>query len=326
MGRLYPVGRGASQTIARPGRPAVAPAPPLEMPSYKPTPIGIGEWPVPPPDNDNNPPGRPKPPKRGMRMPKPIRPMLPGWGISALDAVGVVPGFSTPPVPAVWLSPGGRWAVCPNPSGFGGPFSSITYLPGSLQINMNACISLQALPGGNDGYPNPAVDPRNMGAWRYTNTAQTRYSHLWSIKDGKRGWMAEPLLPALRQASAGSPKPPPLPAPPKKDKEQKFIMQGRFWQMVNLATEAGDVADCMFSALPGQTKARTYGEYGGRLGKWAKAQTAYDNWGSINWTKVASCMYANALEDAAYGRLGRFTGRANRRRGNLAGLGVGPAL
>lgn len=326
MGRVYPVGN-RQQTIKQVRVNPGVQAPPAQMPQHKPYTIDTKTYPVGHPVNDN---GNRVPPKRGgMVIRNPVGAMI-GLtrGMIIADAIGIVPGQQPVAFPAVFLGVGGRYSFCPNPSGFGGPFNSNqSYFPGStaVQIVTPACAALQALPGGTDGMPDP-YDPAvasAVGVWRYSNTAMTRYSHLWSLKNGARQWVMPEVLPSIRQASAVVPTAPPPPKTPAKGREKKFILNSR---ALSFVTEVGDVVDCLFSGLPGGQKAAAYNAAGGRLGKAKKAVAAYDGWHDINWAKVATCMAGNAIEDWGYGNLGRVTGRANRLRGNLAGLTVGPAL
>lgn len=334
MGRVYPVGNAPQATIGGGARPL--PAPPLEMPGYKPFPMSGRSWPVPKPSNDNIPPGGGGPGRvRGLDLNKIIRGAI-GLtrGRIIIGAVGIVPGVEPVAIPSPFLAPNGVFSYCANPSGYGGPFSSwLPYFPGGIApgIQPNACIGLQALPGGNDGMPdpynaaNPAHRANGMGMYRYSNLEQTRYSHIYSIKNGTYGMVAINRLPTQRQAGASVPNPP-RPEPPKAGREKKFIIRGGLARALSLLTEAGDFADCMFSGLPGSVKAAAYSDYNGRLGKGAKALLAYDHWHSINWDKVATCVVQNQIEDWGWGRLGRFTAAANQRRGRLAGIEVGPAL
>ena len=330
MGRLYPVGIGATAFKPK-GVPAMSP--PAQMPAFEPFPIGTKSWPVPKPANDNI-----APVPVGPRMPARLTPadFLGAIGqmsiISQVIEVGAAIGEQQ--APAFFAKFGHQWyySYCPNPGGFGPvQSSSLVYFPQgtsgpSPRVQRNACAGLQALPGGDDGVPDRGniFGVSGAGFYRYSNVAQTRYTHIRSMKNCYFGMRNVQVLPAYRQATAGARKPPALPK--KEEKEKKFIIRGPLRSALNFFTETGDVVDCLFKALPSGVRAKAYDFYDGRLGKGAKAMWAYDYFDSLDWLTFSTCAVENSVEDYVYGRLGRFTAEANRRRGNLAGLEVGPAL
>lgn len=304
------------------------------MPSFKPYEVARGEWPVPKPANDNALPVITRP-----QLPKTLRPadflqyIGRGSGLARAIELGIMIGSQRDYIPNLYLATNGFYSYCPQPGGYGAPMaSSLVYFPGGFTPGVSpriqvACQSAQALPGGGDGLPNPTGDANGLGVgwWRYSNLARTRYTHVLSLKNARIQMDPVQVLPGYRQAISGRMKDPPLPSPPK-GKEKKFIITGNLARALSFLTEVGDVVDCLFSSLPGKVKAAAYGFYNGRLGKGAKAMVAYYNFHDINWLTFSACAAANQVEDAVYGRLGRLTGRANRKRGNLAGLTVGPAL
>lgn len=264
-----------------------------------------------------------------MRIPRGVGMFVEGMrGVAIFNAIGVIPGQGPVAMPEPFLTgPGGRFSYCRNPSGYGPVFSSwLGYFPGQLKVNPNACIGLQALPGGNDGFPDPwQPGERDKGMYRYTNLDKTRYTHLWSVRDGTMAFRYPEVLPSYRQSSVNVPMPPP-PRPPEKAKEKKFIFRGGLRSAVDLLSEVGDVVDCLFKGLSPAQRRNYYSSYGGRLGKGAKALAAYENFHELDWGQVGSCLALNHVEDIAWGSLGRFTRKANQLRGNLAGVEVGPAL
>lgn len=339
MGRLYPPGvgstgktfsgRGGTSAAALP-LPEPGPAKPYPLPGYPQTLPKPANDNYPRPANDNHRPGTGsgagKPPttiRRGL-MPR-SWPRLPRFGL-VFSAVGVVPGWEAVPYPTPIIGPGGMYSRCPNPAGFGGPFSTgFPYFPGSAVIQLDACINGQAVPP--ESFPGPGLGPggaKDWGYWRWSNIDQTHYTHLWSIRNGRLGNIANSPLPSYRVASSS---PPHVPPPSKPEgREKKFKFQGPVRVGVDFLSEVGDVVQCGFSALPARRKAQAYRKAGGKLGRLAKAQLVYDFWGELDFVAFGGCMFANEVEDRAYGRLGRFTARANRRRGNLFGLAAGPAL
>lgn len=335
MGRAWAVA-SAQQTFKPRTMPRSLPTPANDnVPKAKP--MGVMQWPaaLPSPANDNS---------KGARIPKVKPARIPRYNAAdaigvrraaVIGAVGIVPGFLNPlPIPAVFLGAGGFYSYCAAPNGYGGPFSSgAGYFPqGTAPGNprvQKACLDLQALVGGADGFPDPGpfvgANFTRIGYWRYTNLDQNRYTHLWSIQNGRKGWIMPTPLPSARIAGASVPKPPELPKPPK-GKEQKFKFTGPIRTLVDFTTEVGDVVDCLFDGLPGKVKAGAYRQYKGRLGKGAKAMYAYDHFHAIDWARTSQCMAANQVEDFVYGKLGKFTARANQRLGRFTGVATGPAL
>lgn len=340
MGRLYPgmgttgktvSGRGGTSAAALP-LPEPGPAKPYPLPGYPQTLPKPANDNYPRPANDNHRPGTGrgagKPPIR-VRQGMPIRawPSFSRVGL-IIGAVGVVPGWQEVPFPTPIVGRNGMYSRCPKPDGFGGPFSTgLPYfpIPGNPRVHPNACLNGQAIPLGSFPGPSPAFGGGlQWGYWRYTNLDQTHYTHLWSIRNGAIGTVGKPPLPSYRQASASTPHVPPPKRP--EGREKKFKFQGPVRVGVDFLSEVGDVVQCGFSALPAARKAAAYRKAGGKLGRLAQAQLVYDFWSELDFVAFGGCMFANEVEDRAYGRLGRFTARANRRRGNLLGLAAGPAL
>lgn len=260
---------------------------------------------------------------------------LPGLGRGKIiwDAVGVWPGLDVIPAPVIGTN--GIYSWCPTPTGHGPPQDSILpYFPlgngpTAPRVQATSCQSLQALPGGQDGIPDPptSVSLRNSGygVYRWSNTNMDRYSHIRSFKNAGMFNVSTYAPPSIRQATNGPPKPPPYPKP-QKGREKKFILGKGMARFLSFITETGDVIDCLWAGLPAASKFMAYSAKGGRLGKADKAVAVYDGWHGIDWGKVATCIVANEIEDRVYGNLGRWTGRANRRSGRFAGYEVGPAL
>lgn len=328
MGQVYPKGM-IEQTISnqRSTRPAIRPG--IQVPGTQ-----TWEYPGPPPApaNDNFPPGKPPPKKpRPIRRPN-IRGLigLSRWPI-IWGAVGIVPGFETVPAPVVGT--GGFISWCLKPNGYGPAQPSVTpyfpqgTLPSSPQVQPNSCIDLQALPGGNDGVPDAPSQRRlwdEVGIYRYTNNFATRYTHMRSWKRAGMFNVSQSKIPGVRSGGHTLPSTK-LPRPPRA-KERKFIFRGPLRLAVDFASEVGDFIECLWQGLPGSAKRAAYAAKGSRLGKADKARAAYDGFHSIDWGSVAACVYANEVEDRFLGKLGRFTRDANRKRGRLTGVAVGPAI
>jgi len=331
MGRLYPAIEGRGVGLSRHGsapNPGGIPVPAND--NIKPYTIGVGDFPpLPIPANDNRRPGR------GMYIPSPGKAIISHVQGMIIDSVGIVPGFLNPvgaPQMGYIIKPGGRYSYCPQPNGFGGPFScSQVYFPGGSYVggwlNTNACLDLQALPGGNDGSPDPG-SAYNQGVWRYSNIARTRYSHLFSIRQGQRAWIQpeviSPIVTAGNLAPAAGPR---IPAPPPKGtKEKKMIVTGRVAQVINFFSELADYGDCMYSGLSAQRRREVMSATRGQARMVDKLHAVYDHWDELQWDKITTCLVENHYEDKLYGKIGKIVGRANRKRGNIGGLTVGPAL
>lgn len=184
-------------------------------------------------------------------------------GIAIQGAVVPVPRFDIwnqpepqqAPLPAYYLRPGGRFNWCAYPGGFGGAMiSTLTYLPPNTPQG-NACIGLQALPGGNDGLPDkPPAGATTFAYWRYSNTDLTRYEHLWSIQNGMLAYVRPYPLPApIREAGyAPSPRLAYQRKPKENVKEKKFAaaaMEAAQFALT-IATEGWEAVEKMYANLP----------------------------------------------------------------------------
>lgn len=114
-----------------------------------------------------------------------------------------------------------------------------------------------------------------------------------------------------------------LPEPPgPRRKERKFILaldnNGTIGRIVGAVGEFGDFVESFYAALPDYRKGdRTVTD---------KLKTLYRYWNEVDIGEATKNLIYNHYEDAFYGRLGRLTAKANRRRGSSAGLTLGPAL
>lgn len=117
-----------------------------------------------------------------------------------------------------------------------------------------------------------------------------------------------------------------LPSPPgpkKKERKATFYgMDGTSFagRIIGASGELGDFVESFYSTLPDWTKVgdRTLQD---------KMQTLYEHADKIDLTKAAENIVWNEIEDRFFGKLGKLTGKANRRKKfGGAGLQVGPGL
>lgn len=107
-------------------------------------------------------------------------------------------------------------------------------------------------------------------------------------------------------------------------------------QIANVLGETQDWAEAFYEALPEDLRKQL--ERDGEVDKVKTRQRGYsrkpqdmmwavwNHWDKLDWSKVIQNIAWNQLEDAAYGRLGKVVGKANRARGAPAGITLGPAL
>ena len=128
-----------------------------------------------------------------------------------------------------------------------------------------------------------------------------------------------------------------LPRPPRagtKERKQVLAIRGAVAFVFNGVTESLDALNCAHSALPKslQKKPRydptRYNGQGGyrRATPQEIAAQVYKHFDQVDVAALMSCLVQNHFEDMAIGKLGKITAKANRKRGNFAGLAFGPAL
>lgn len=270
---------------------------------------------------------------------------------------------ATEGVPEQWIVPyewgpayGGQEYICMGSGGGGSRTSATTFaiVPGIDSAN---CIGAQAIA------TDPRTNLR-IGFWEAEENIQDRYKHIRSYVR-TAGQFSDPIpeyqpavapQPALWVKLAPIPRPRPQPEPwlsvsgepspvsppisrppPPGVKERKFVLaignKGPA-RIVNFIGEGPDIADCLHSALPKALQAARVAQYDSRSGNhytrkasiWEKSKAVYENFDSIDIGAALACLAANQAEDNFYGRVGRLTGRANRRRGFSGGVALGPAL
>jgi hypothetical protein len=114
--------------------------------------------------------------------------------------------------------------------------------------------------------------------------------------------------------------------PRKREKEAKLIAQatGALKTVLNVATEAKDVVDALYKALP--RRLRPYK----KMRPHEKAVLLYKHFGEIDKPKALKFLIENQAEDKLFGKIGKMQAKANRRISKSYGIrfqaGLGPAL
>ena len=121
----------------------------------------------------------------------------------------------------------------------------------------------------------------------------------------------------------------PLPRPPgPRTKERKFALTvsgvGRL--ILGHVTEGIDTIQAIYDALPLKLRQRLWRMNGNYMSPLDKALAIYRYINDIDPQKAVENLVYEQIEDYVYGRLGRITAEANKRRGFPGGLELGPAL
>jgi hypothetical protein len=111
----------------------------------------------------------------------------------------------------------------------------------------------------------------------------------------------------------------------RRTKEKKLIGQakGALKTVLNVVTEAKDVVDAVYKALPAKRRKS-------RALPHEKAIAIYKHFGELDAGKAVTEIIKNMGEDAVFGNIGKLQARTNRRLSNRYGariqIGMGPAL
>lgn len=146
--------------------------------------------------------------------------------------------------------------------------------------------------------------------------------------------------------------------PPPRTRERKFVVgfpAGVALTWVNDITEVRDFVDALESGLPFEDRAKPVWVPGGDKWNWVRvahktasgktyytwerqlghyrpptlqeqAQAIYQNIDNMQWDTAFGALLTEQAKDMFYGRLGRITAGANRRRGMPGGIALGPAF
>ena len=113
-----------------------------------------------------------------------------------------------------------------------------------------------------------------------------------------------------------------------KEKERKTKaghLAGKAWALIGTITEALDMLDILYKALPPKLKRSLFEARGYRAPtQLEKAQELYDHWEEVDVDRAWGGFVENLVEDFAYGLIGEATGRASARtRNGPIGYGTG---
>lgn len=102
------------------------------------------------------------------------------------------------------------------------------------------------------------------------------------------------------------------------DKKSKSRIVGRAWGVINAATEAGDVVDVAFAALPPDIRKKY-----ANATLWERAKAVARHWEDIDVNEFFVKLIENQLEDTIYGLWGKFGAKASAKLGEITGRPAG---